>query len=222
MRPLRAGYLFVDDPKGFQVVFMHELAHVLGLSDRYIEGIDDAAPGHPFRYVGQAIRQNPPFSKKHVDYVLNGRTSGPVVDATYDPQANLMSTRSYQLSTFQRNLILQRGLEPTYADDDVMVLLFDHSACNGLSAPSFTLSGCRFFQSKYRPTSIIANPTSGIDEVTFQTNTGGDAMHNAFFKSPGLLGVRYQGARRVIDLLMNNDGLHGSAMEMVLSLFRLP
>jgi hypothetical protein len=222
-RTIRAGYLFVDDPKGFQIVFMHELAHVLGLSDRYIEGIDDAAPGHPFRYVGTASRANPPFSNKHINYVLNGRTAGPAIDATYNPQSNLMSSRSYELSPYQRNLILQRGIETDYVDEDVIVLLFDNAACKRTPAAPFSTGGCRFTETGYRSTDVFTNMTTGIEEVTFETASG-DVHHNAFFKlPPGSLGVRCQnGSKRVIDYLIKNDGLHSETMKMVFDYFKLP
>ena len=196
---LRAGYLFTDSDNPMEGVFQHELGHVFGLSDRYIEGIDEAAPGDGiFSLVGPPARTGVPLSVQHIDSVLN-----PVHDTTYNPQDNLMSSRSYALSDYQRTLIETRQLEPDYVDDDVMVLLSLNAACREVTPPAATTSpGCLSTPTPYRPSTVTL--VSGKQQVIYQTGPTTVGKHNAFFRTapdPDGRIIEYRGDKKVLNKL---------------------
>jgi hypothetical protein len=116
-RALKAGYLFTDGNTPVEDAFSHELGHVLGLEDRYIEGIDDG--GSPSdKLVTKPVRKTPPLSKGHVELVLGH------ADPDYDPKNNLMSNNACRISQHQKSVIEAGLIEQPYVDDDVLVLLF--------------------------------------------------------------------------------------------------
>jgi len=228
---LRAGYLFTDSQDPFEVVFIHELGHILGLSDRYIEGVDDAFPTHPFKYVGEAVRRNPPLSKSHINYVLNGGPTGPDNDSDYDPQQNLMSSRSYKLSSYQKEIIQNRLIEATYLKDDVVVLAFRHPDCKRTSINVFQGVPCPITETRYHPTAVSVDSKTKRDKVTFETSqTAPPVPHNAVFKTGNVVPLRYQYDDRdetikkankgILNSLIRNDGLHSDALELILQYFK--
>lgn len=204
-RALRAGYLFTDGKDLPAITFMHELGHILGMSDRYIEGVDESSvPDGLLSFVGKPDRGNPPLSKKFVNFVLRGGTSGPDLDTDYNPQRNLMSSRTYALSSFQRSIIENQLIEPTYVDDNVMLLLSQNEACKRDPTEVVVNPGapCRVSETPYHPSAIYINATT-LAEATFETPTKPRVLHNAFFRtSPGsLLPVRYQGQKAALKKL---------------------
>jgi|tagenome__1003787_1003787.scaffolds.fasta_scaffold20989718_2 hypothetical protein len=218
-RELRVGYLF--ETPDIQVTFMHELGHVLGLSDRYIEGIDDASPNHPSKYVGKAARGMPPLSVDHINSVLAGSPGSPESD--YNPQDNLMSSRSYRLSSYQKYIIDNQRKETTYVSKDVMVLLFRNPACKRVAHQYSGLS-CLTTETPYHPTSVSVNPGTHLPQVTFQSSsTTPPVLHNAVFKGgAAVVPVRFQSEKankQILKAWMSEDGLHSEVVEMILRYF---
>lgn len=204
-RPARAGYLFTDGRDQIHKVFMHELGHVLGLQDRYIEGIDERTPADNFlSFIGRPTRATAPLSAQHVNSILGGLPVA-AVDIDYDPQNNLMSSRSYSLSTYQKSLILARQLEtPPYVKDDFILLLSLNSEAERPTIPADVALPCRKTETHYFPSAVSALPATALDHATFEKQDGTIGDHNAFFRSTtgALLSARYDGRQEVLMTLM--------------------
>ena len=206
---LRAGYLFTNSEAQIETVFMHELGHVLGLSDRYIEGIDESTSADEvFAFVGWPARRNPPLSKQHIDSKPSPGVAGS--DADYDPQNNLMSSRSYVLSARQRSTIEAAESEATYVRDDVVVLLSlnDHAERKLADIPpdepnSIVPTACRKTETHYFPSTISVDPLTNLDRATFVNASNATEAHNAFFKAANDSPlVRYDGDVKILRKLM--------------------
>jgi len=216
-RRIRAGYLFTDGPGLLSVTFMHELGHVLGLEDRYIEGIDEAtAADNILNYVGRPARSVPPLSRQYINSVLKGGASGPDPDPDYDPQNNLMSSRSYRLSTYQKGIIsgalIENEFTTPYVKEDAVVLLSLNGAARrppgsilpDKPGPNDPVGTCRMTETPYFPSAVEPAPGTGLDRVTFVRPDGTTGNHNAFFRTgPGSpLSLRYDGDTAVLAKLM--------------------
>lgn len=207
---LRAGYLFTNSGDQIETVFMHELGHVLGLSDRYIEGIDESTTADEvFGFVGWPARQNPPLSSQHINSIPSPGVSGP--DADYDPQNNLMGSRSYVLSARQRSIIEIAETEATYVKDDVVLLLSlnDHAERKLADIPpdepnANAATACRKTETHYFPSTVSVNPLTNLDHATFVNANNVTEPHNAFFRAPSgsPLKVRYDGDVKTLRKLM--------------------
>jgi hypothetical protein len=112
----KVGFLFVDNEDGnsFAATFLHELAHVLGLADRYWGAIDEAAPGpqQPNRYVNTPKEVTVPMDLSYIQRML--ASSIGEADDLYDPYSNLMTSIGIGLTPFQRSVIAAGVLEPNY------------------------------------------------------------------------------------------------------------
>jgi hypothetical protein len=200
-RELRAGYLFTDSGDNVASVFIHELGHVLGLSDRYFEGIDESSlADQVFSFIGWPARRNPPLSTQYVNSIPSPGVTGP--DADFDPQNNLMGSRSYVLSARQRSTIEAAEIEANYKRDDVILLLSlnDEAERKPVDIPAIEPNdnepaACRKTETSYFPSAISVDPNTSLERATFVTANNATGQHNAFFKASAgsLLSVRYRG-----------------------------
>lgn len=211
---LNAGYLFTNSKESVAKTFMHELGHVLGLADRYVEGIYDAGPPAG-KYVNQPVRATPPLSKEQIDAgVAFFENSGS--DPNYDPLNNLMSNKAYKLSQYQGSVIARRVVEERYIEDNFLVLLFHNPACK---------SG-----SNYRPTTVGLNQQTNVRQVVYEASPNSAPLHNALFPGdPNMFPLRYQAtndtssgvSRDVIGPLFTFDegGFQSDTIKMIMNFF---
>jgi hypothetical protein len=210
---LRAGYLFTNSEDQLATVFIHELGHVLGLSDRYLEGVDESTEADEvFSFVGWPARRNPPLSKQYVNSIPSPGVSGP--DTDYDPQNNLMGSRSYVLSTRQRQTIEAAQIEAIYKRDDVVLLLSLNDDAErkpkdiaAVEPNDDKPKACRKTETPYLPSAISVNPLTSLDRATFLKDNNTTGKHNAFFKAPpgSPLKVRYDGDVEILKKLMKGS-----------------
>lgn len=113
---INCGYLFVNGPTPIETL-AHEIAHILGLSDRYWEAVDDGATMPEKATLGRFMvrprRVSLPISTADINNTLQ-LVDSDLFDTDYNPQVNLMSSNAYQLSSLQRDIIRARRLEPAY------------------------------------------------------------------------------------------------------------
>lgn len=149
-RTKRAGYLFLGSQQpGPPVCFLHELGHVLGLSDRYISGVDDGNPSgaNPGLYVQQPRRAGVPIAKKYIKSVLQAFNED---DIEYDPQLNLMSSLACRLTKFQLEVIRQRKIEPVYPVPERLLIFLKGNADAKRNAMSQSVP-CLLTETQYLP-----------------------------------------------------------------------
>jgi hypothetical protein len=205
LTPSAFGYLFTNTNDPPERVFVHELGHILGLKDRYINGIDLDST------TGQYVRRTAPLSISQIDQLLGASGSDP----DYKPQQNLMGgTRSYKLSKYQLSIIKNQDVELDYIPDNVIVLLFKNAACrNAPSRPVTT--GCLIEESNYLPTGLNANKQL----IYEKPNTTPDPLHDAYFMNsdPDVYNLKYQGNKATVDYIWmyTQSGFKSAIMEMV-------
>ena len=200
----RVGYLFLKNPTVTTVeAFLHELAHVLGLADRYFNALDEGTAGYQAPTEGPFIqdpaRVSVPMSGKYIDEILG--ILGP--DTQYDPQRNLMSTRFCSLTDVQRYFIKNNLFEPV-SPLGLAILVPGNPACTRLMDNNTT--GCVGKESKYRPAypQNVGTPTPSL---LFDTPTG-VAVQNVLWRNES-------GSNPTLGLLTGDKPLWDSIQQML-------
>jgi len=217
----RVGYIFLNSSDAAADAFVHELGHVLGLSDRYFNALDDrdpkyiAPPDGPF--IKTNMRKTIPMAESYINAILHQSGLGP--DLGYDPQRNLMSSGLCNLSDFQRGYIQSNTFEVRYPQGVCALVAGKAPGIRPMVPPNS--SGCRGAETRYYPAfpqDLGTLPGTAGRRLLFTTNTGAIGEYNARWRpatgtSPPLNSL-LTGDKVLWNLIehMKNDGFDGPTL----------
>jgi hypothetical protein len=164
----------------------HEIAHIMGLTDRYYEGVywlSNWSVNRTCKQIRNAqygtgaasptgssdnLLQLPRLAVRHTlpmsELMITDGQSSTIIDTNYDPNNNLMSTSSAVLTNFQIDSILYCNPERTYRTRNWVAVLGQWKESGGTRAPAQTGHDHRRYPAwEARPQDdgqgLIASPT---------------------------------------------------------------